>query len=104
MENTRGIIFLGTPHHGSSLASWGENLAKAIGVVNRTNSRIVQLLRSDSEVLARVLDGFHAILRERDIQITCFYEELTIWGIGFVCSESFGQLPKLAPNNHNFKA
>lgn len=87
---TRGIVFLGTPHHGSGLAQWAESLARAIGLLKQTNSEILAVLKSDSEVLARIQDSFHTMIRSRDqeglspIEITCFFEELPLLGIGIV--------------------
>jgi hypothetical protein len=83
-------VFLGTPHHGSGLAQWAERLAKTIGVLKQTNPHILGVLESDSEVLARVQDGFHTMVRSRNlerlhpIEITCFYEELPLVGVGIV--------------------
>lgn len=65
-------------------------LAKSIGLIKQTNPQILQVLRSDSEVLARIQDSFHAMVRARNqegirpIEITCFYEELPLPGIGSV--------------------
>lgn len=90
LDCTRGIVFLGTPHHGSGLAQWAERLAKTIGVLKQTNSHILEVLESDSEVLARIQDGFHTMVRSRNldklqpIEITCFYEELPLVGVGIV--------------------
>jgi protein SERAC1 len=87
---TRGIIFLGTPHHGSGLAHWAETLAKSIGFIKQANSEILAVLRSESEVLGRVQSGFHTMIRSRaqdglpPIEITCFYEELPLPGLGIV--------------------
>lgn len=87
---TRAIIFLGTPHHGSGLAQWAESLAKAIGLIKQTNPEILAVLRSESEVLERVQGGFHTMIRSRaqdslpPIEITCFYEELPLPGVGIV--------------------
>jgi hypothetical protein len=82
---------MGTPHHGSGLAHWAEGLAKAIGVLKQTNPEILAVLRSDSEVLARVQDGFHTMIRSQaqdgqlpPIEITCFFEELPLPGVGVV--------------------
>jgi hypothetical protein len=90
LRSTRGITFLGTPHHGAGLARWAELLARAIGVVKQTNAEIVAVLQSESEVLARVQDSFHTmvIARSREgsgfINICCFYEELPLPGVGQV--------------------
>ncbi len=92
---TRGIIFLGTPHHGSGLAHWAESLAKVIGVLKQTNPEILAVLKSDSEVLERVQNGFHTMIRSRaqdglrPIDITCFFEELPLPGVGYVSSAVF---------------
>lgn len=87
---TRGIAFLGTPHHGSSLARWAELLSRHIGVVKQTNTEIIAVLRRESEVLARIQDSFHTMIMARGtgaserIHITCFFEELPLPGIGQV--------------------
>jgi hypothetical protein len=90
LKCTRGIIFLGTPHHGSGLARWAEYMAKTIGLIKQTNPEILAVLRSDSEMLERVQGGFHTMIRSRaqaglpPIEITCFYEELPLVGVGVV--------------------
>lgn len=90
LQSTRGIVFLGTPHHGSGLAQWAEMIARSIGMLKQTNSQIIALLESDSEVLARLQDSFHTLIRVRAkdrlraIEITCFYEERPLPGIGVV--------------------
>ena len=87
---TRGIVFLGTPHYGSGLAQWAERLAKAIGLLKQTNPQILAVLESDSEVLARIQDSFHVMVRSRaqdglpPIEITCFFEELPLPVVGIV--------------------
>jgi hypothetical protein len=89
-ECTFGILFLGTPHSGTILATVSGRLAQLINPVTRTNLRIVNVLRRDSEVLARIQNGFHTLLRSHMdegchlIEITCFYEELPLPGIGTV--------------------
>jgi protein SERAC1 len=94
LHSTFGIIFLGTPHHGSGLAIWAEKLATFIGVIKQTDARILGVLRRDSEVLARIQDSFHTLIRARSeqelplIKITCFYEQLPLPGVGFVSSIS----------------
>ena len=52
------------------------------------NPRLVEVLRRDSEVLARIQDEFHSLLRSKgdEIKITCVYEEVPIQGIGEVNS------------------
>jgi hypothetical protein len=56
----------------------------------RTNTRLLETLSPDSEVLAWIQKDFHTMLRSRQKEgkeppkITCFYEELPIHGIGEV--------------------
>ncbi|KAJ5216200.1 uncharacterized protein N7498_002607 [Penicillium cinerascens] len=100
---TRGIIFLGTPHHGAGLAKWAEVVSKSIGLIKQTNSDIVDVLKRDSEVLARIQDGFHTMIKARSvaepppIEVTCFYEELPVLGIGFVVPQDSAILPGYVP-------
>ncbi|CAI7593607.1 unnamed protein product [Penicillium palitans] len=103
LHSTRGIIFLGTPHHGSGLARWAEALSRSIGLVKKTNSKIVSVLKRDSEVLARIQDGFHTMVKSRSaqslppIEITCFYEEMPLPGIGLVVPQDSAILPGYIP-------
>ena len=65
-------------------------MAKFIGVLKQTNTAILTVLKSDSEVLERIQNSFHTMIRARDqdglapIAITCFFEELPLPGIGVV--------------------
>ncbi|KAF2665820.1 hypothetical protein BT63DRAFT_428769 [Microthyrium microscopicum] len=103
LECTRGIVFFGTPHHGSGLANWADKLAVAIGLLKQTNPEILAVLKSDSEVLARIQEGFHAMMRQLNqtgripIDITCFYEELPLPGIGVVVPSHSAVLPGYTP-------
>lgn len=54
---TRGITFIGTPHHGAGLTRWVELLSHAIGVVKHTNAEIAAFL-GESEVFAWIQDSF----------------------------------------------
>lgn len=99
-NSTRGIVFLGTPHHGSGLSLWAERLAKSLGLVKQTNPEILSVLQSDSEVQG----AFHTMIRTRvqqnlpPIDITCFYEELPLPGIGLVSRENLRPCSISSPN------
>lgn len=81
---------MGTPHQGSGLAIGAEKLAVALGLLKETNSKVLSVLRADSEVLARIQDGFFTMVRRMakedgaTIEITCFYEQLPVSGVGIV--------------------
>ncbi|KAK3387397.1 sesB-related regulatory protein [Podospora didyma] len=89
-ECTSGILFLGTPHSGASLATVAQRLVPVLGLfTSKPNLRIVKVLQRDSEVLARIQDDFYALLQSRNkgrtrLEVTCFYEELPYPGIGNV--------------------
>ncbi|SLM34065.1 P-loop containing nucleoside triphosphate hydrolase, partial [Lasallia pustulata] len=98
---TIGIVFLGTPHHGADFAAWakfGSTIAKTI---KHVNSDIVSVLKPGSEMLARVQDGFHGLLRlrrneESEIAVTCFFEELPLPLVGKVVEMESAILPGYA--------
>lgn len=86
---TAGILFLGTPHHRADLAAWADFGTTIASVFKHANSSIVSVLRPGSEMLARIQDGFHGLLRIRrdegsEISLTCFFEELPLPGVGKV--------------------
>lgn len=84
---TAGIAFLGVPHCGANLASWGKFGAQMLSVLKQSNKAILGALEPGSEMLREVEKGFHSILRLRkdegsEISITSFYEELPVIQIG----------------------
>jgi protein SERAC1 len=85
---------MGTPHSGSGLADWAAGLATALGLVRQTNTKLLDTLKRDSEVLARINTEFHTMIRARmkegemKISIKCFFEELSLRVIGRMVSVS----------------
>ena len=84
-----GIVFLGTPHFGADLAAWAKFGTTIARIIKHANTNIVSVLEPGSEMLARVQDEFHGLLRTRrdeksGIEITCFYEELPLHLVGKV--------------------
>jgi hypothetical protein len=63
--------------------------------------QIVGVLKRASEVLARIQDGFHAMVKSRSArglpptEITCFYEELPLPSVGLVSQTKPKSSPKL---------
>lgn len=90
LESTEGICFMGTPHCGSQLADWAKVVTSVARLVKRLNESIITVLQPESEVLARIQQEFHTMLRARndagkqDLRITCFFEDRDTPGIGSV--------------------
>lgn len=59
-------------------------------VIKKANVDLLNVLKTDSEVLARVQREFHTMLRgptfegRPALKITCFWEELPVRGVGEV--------------------
>jgi len=62
LEATEGVVFMGTPHCGSKWAEWGMVFTSVTKVVKNTNSAIVDVLRPESEVLARIQNEFQTMV------------------------------------------
>jgi hypothetical protein len=72
---THGIVFLGTPHNGSSFAAYGEMLVtitKAIGM--SSDSQVIHSLREMSPELLKLATQFADIYDS--FEVYCFYELL----------------------------
>ena len=90
-SNTKGIIFLGTPHRGSVLAEDAlllavvTNLALGFTMANRRGSMdtsTLELLRKDKQQLNDISSDFLNCLRQQpEIMIISFYETKTMVGL-----------------------
>ncbi|KAI0537281.1 hypothetical protein GGR58DRAFT_527494 [Xylaria digitata] len=81
-SRTKLIVFLGTPHRGSSSAGWGviaSNLAKL--AFQDSNKRIIQTLEPNSEVLDNIHDEFLKVVHEASIKVHSFQEARAISGV-----------------------
>ena len=62
--STCGIIFLGTPHQGGNGVAWGERLLTVASVFVHTNTKIIDNLRQNSELLQHQLEQYAPISRD----------------------------------------
>ncbi|KAF8857418.1 hypothetical protein BDZ45DRAFT_551002, partial [Acephala macrosclerotiorum] len=105
-QSTRGIIFMGTPHSGSGLATLGHMFAKYLNIIWHTNSSIVGVLQQESVVLTAVQQQFQQLLHKPDVSISvyCFFEEKAVVGLGIIVSEQsavlHGYSNQAIPANH----
>ena len=81
-SRTKLIVFLGTPHRGSSYAGWGEiaaNLARL--ALEDSNKKMVRTLEVNDEVLDNIHEEFKTIVHESGIRIHSFQEARGISGM-----------------------
>lgn len=71
--NTRGVIFLGTPHRGSGTVALGQVLVR-IAFLHQPNTQLLQSLQVDSHTLERQREEFVTI-SER-LSVACVREEI----------------------------
>ncbi|KAI0110359.1 Alpha/Beta hydrolase protein [Nemania sp. FL0031] len=80
--STAGVVFMGTPHRGSSTVSYGEIVAKfAKLLLRQPNDELLQTLRPDSHILDKQRHDFTTI--SNDMTIVCIREELPT-GMGLI--------------------
>ncbi|KAF2867143.1 hypothetical protein BDV95DRAFT_598272 [Massariosphaeria phaeospora] len=72
-EHTRGIVFLGTPHRGSSFSWWGSLAARALGPL-RSNPSLLQEVEYDALPLLELQDEFERV-RSDKFQVVNFFEQ-----------------------------
>ncbi|KAK2599135.1 hypothetical protein QQS21_005396 [Conoideocrella luteorostrata] len=75
-ESTVGVIFLGTPHRGSSAAQWGALIASLAppGYVT-TEDRLLKALEQQSDSLADRLRDFSQWLFSESVSVVCAFEQ-----------------------------
>lgn len=96
-NHTKGVIFMGTPHKGSWMADWARIPASALGLVKSTNKSLLEILRTDNQLLEAIQIEFWSMIRElqgegRRLEVTCFYEELGLPVVDKVVSKESATL------------
>ncbi|KAK3291981.1 uncharacterized protein B0H64DRAFT_408650 [Chaetomium fimeti] len=83
---TTGVIFMGTPHRGSSKESYGDLLVKIAKVALRQpNDQLLQTLRPDSHILENQREQFTTISSR--MSVVCIREELPT-SVGVIVPET----------------
>lgn len=86
------------------MADWAYISASALGFLKSTNTKLLDILKGDGQLLESIQTDFLAMVRElrearRDIKIMCFYEELSLPSIGKVVSKDSATLDGYAPRS-----
>ncbi|KAL4878823.1 hypothetical protein BJY04DRAFT_105403 [Aspergillus karnatakaensis] len=104
-ENTKGIIFFGTPHRGSPTMSHADLVSKTAKVVlHKSNERLIHALREESQLLDIQRTRFSAV--GKDVKIVCFSEEREM-SVGMIVPlhsaviDGHGVLVSSIPENHS---
>lgn len=79
------------------MAVWANIPASALGFLKSTNTKLLDILKRDGQLLESIQTDFLAMVRElrearRDIKIMCFYEELPLPIVGKVVSKDSATL------------
>jgi protein SERAC1 len=90
----KGIMFMGTPHSGSWMADWAKIPVRGLGVLKSTNQSLLLILQTEDQLLESLQISFLSMIRDlrdnhqRCIEVTCFFEELPLPGVGKVISKA----------------
>jgi hypothetical protein len=96
---THGIIFLGTPHQGSSLAETGITFANMVRYAYpKIRTQLLEALKQDSPTLQDLADDFRHLYPEFEI-VSCYERQPTKYGIVSVTSSELGD-----ENNGEFRS
>lgn len=97
-KSTKGIVFMGTPHGGSWMASWAKIPAAALSFVKSSNRSLLAVLETDNQFLESLQLEFLEMIRGlresgQIFEVTCFFEELPLPKVGKVVSKESAILP-----------
>lgn len=75
LKATAGVVFLGTPHRGADIASWGDTLATCAAAFGLgPDTQLLNILRKDSNRLREIFNDFAVLSNEMGLDLICFYE------------------------------
>ena len=81
-ERTELVIFLGTPHRGSSYAGWGVIASNLVRLgFQDSNKKVVDTLDVNSEVLDNIHEEFKSLVAASSVKIHSFQETRGISGM-----------------------
>ena len=86
VDNTCGIVFLGTPHNGSSLST-AAAIAAAVSGILGSDATLLFALKDRSPQLSDLEASFRALVNQQEgrkekLKIVSFYERLPTFALG----------------------
>jgi hypothetical protein len=102
VDNTRGLIFLGTPFEGSAKARWGSLALRYLSIISSTNNEKVKDLEERSQKIVSINEAFLKFLKVRDrtpapVEVACFFEEYPTYvagkNLGMIVPKDSASLP-----------
>ncbi|KAF1355298.1 hypothetical protein BDV97DRAFT_277421, partial [Delphinella strobiligena] len=93
--STIGVVYLGTPHRESDLATWTTVIARLLGRLTNVNETVLKSLRPQSEVLYIMEERFQKALHGKldHVEICCFYEAKPWSGSTYIVEEQSATFP-----------
>lgn len=84
-NNTRGMVFLGTPFYGSPVAPWAKIISTMLSVILETDTRKIKDLDRKSDKLKILAESFAATLHQhikdnKEIRVSFFHETKKLHG------------------------
>ena len=75
LDDTTGVVLLGTPHRGTDNVTSGELLQRILRAGAAGEAASLTVLRTDNEMVLDAVHSFSTITREKDIPVHCFFEQ-----------------------------
>ncbi|KAF9893431.1 hypothetical protein FE257_010743 [Aspergillus nanangensis] len=110
VDNTIGIIFLGTPFEGSSKAKWATRALNMLDWISTTHKEDINDLQERSARLIDINHDFQKFLKARDrskntqfVEVACFFEQYAMYNrvrrIGIIVPKESASLPGIDPQS-----
>ena len=81
-QSTNAVVFLGTPHRGSPIATVGNTIARIVHAAGfDTEDKNIRALRFESPELERCQEEFSSLWRSGRFAVKTFQEELGMAGV-----------------------
>ena len=101
--STHAVVFFGTPHRGSELASMARYVERLAGIFVRTNRHLLEELDPRALYAQELRNEFAKMQRQGNFEVYSFQEGRHLWGLAMVKDllhkEDFVDYMKVVPNH-----